>query len=142
LLAARLGAVPVQEAVEAVRDLVQFAEFNTGVRDEPRRSRDWMMAANLLRAIGPRMRAVVWAHNLHVSHPPSRSGNTGPAGRILRELLGREYRAVATSFLAGDFLAQLPDDPDDRLSSFTQPPSPEESIDAVLGTMGLDEALV
>jgi erythromycin esterase len=142
LLAARLGALPVQEAVEAVRDLVQFAEFNTGSRDEPLRSRDWTMAANLLRAIGPRTRAVVWAHNLHVSHPPSRTGNAAPTGQILRELLGRDYRAVATSFREGGFVAQLPNDPDDRLFRFTLPPSPVESIDAVLGTMGLDDALV
>ena len=142
LLAARLGDLPVQEAFEAVRDLVQFAEFNTGSRDEPRRSRDWMMAANLLRATGPQTRAVYWGHNAHVAHPPSRSGNNAPAGQLLRELLGREYRAVATSFREGGFVAQLPNDPDDRLFKFTLPPSPDESIDAVLGTMGLGDALV
>lgn len=142
VLEARLGAVPVQEAVEAVRDLVQFAEFNTEGRDEPRRSRDWMMAANLLRAIGPRTRAVVWSHNLHVSHPPSRSGNAAPAGQVLRELLGREYSAVATSFLEGGFLAQFPNDPGNRLATFTLPPSPQESLDAVLDEMGLGDALV
>lgn len=141
LLAARLGAKPVQEAVEAVRALVQFAEFNTGSRDEPRRSRDWMMAANLLRAVGPQRRAVVWGHNAHVAHPASRSGNNAPEGQILRELLGREYRAVATSFLEGGFLAQLPNDPGDRLFTFTLPASPVDSIDEVLDTMGLGDAL-
>jgi erythromycin esterase len=142
LLAARLGTTPVQAAVEAVRDLVQFAEFNTDSRDEPRRSRDWMMAANLLRAIEPHTRAVVWGHNAHVAHPASRTGNAAPTGQILRELLGREYGAVATSFLEGGFLAQLPNDSDHRLATFTLPPSPVESLDAVLDTMEIGDALV
>lgn len=142
LLAAKLGAAPVQAAVEAVRDLVQFAEFNTDSRDEPRRSRDWMMAANLLRVLEPPTRAVVWAHNAHVAHPASRTGNAAPTGQVLRELLGQEYGALAISFLEGGFLAQRADDPDGRLATFTLPPSPAESIDAVLDAMGLDDALV
>jgi erythromycin esterase-like protein len=141
VLAARLGAAPVQAAVEAVRDLVQFAEFNTDDRDEPRRSRDWMMAANLLRVLEPHTRAVIWAHNAHVAHPASRTGNAAPAGQVLRELLGREYGAVATSFLEGAFLAQRWNDPDNRLATFPLPPSPVESIDAVLDTMELGNAL-
>lgn len=141
VLAARFGDAPVQAVVEAVRDLVQVAEFNTDSRDEPRRSRDWFMAANLLRAVGPATRAVYWAHNAHVAHPPSRTGNAAPAGKVLRDLLGREYGAVATSFLEGGFLAQRASDPDNRLATFTLPPAPAESIDAVLDSMGLGDAL-
>ena len=142
ILEARLGEPRVRAAVEAVRDLAQFAEFNGGRDGEPQRSRDWTMAANLLRVLQPGERAVYWGHNAHVAHIPSSPDDTARAGAILRKLLGEEYGAVATSFREGGFLAQLPDDPGDRLMTFTLPPSPEESIDAVLDAMSFGDGIV
>src|ERR1700741_4188239 len=99
-----------------------------------------MMAANILRGTGPRLRTVYWSHNLHVSHPPSRQGPTAPTGKILRDLLGQSYASLSISFLEGGFLAQLPNDPGDRLATFSVPPSPVESLDAVLDSMAIGDA--
>jgi hypothetical protein len=59
----------------------------------------------------------------------------------MRDLLGPGYGSVAVSFREGGFLAQLPDDPPDRLALFSVGPTPPESIDAVLDAMGLGEAI-
>src|SRR5262245_50116431 len=128
LLSSRLGADKVEAARDAARQLVQFADFNalgSGIR-----SRDWYMAANLVRALDAEpegARAVIWSHNAHVSVSAGRPGRT--SGALLREALGCGYRALATSFGEGAFVAQRPNDLEDRLEVSTLPPAPPESID-------------
>jgi erythromycin esterase len=138
LLTARLGETPVDDAIAGARALAQFAEFNG---DGPGHSRDWMMAANLLRELGRGARAVVWAHNAHVAHAVSRRGDEAPVGGLLREVLGGDYAAVATSFHQGGFVAQLPGD-GERLQAFVLPPASGESIDGALAAMELGDAIV
>ena len=134
VLAARYGAGSVDDAIAASRTLAQFAEFNAAV-SELTASRDRMMAMNLVRALGPATRAAYWGHNAHVAHPSGR-GDAAPAGALLAESLGPEYAAIATAFVDGGFLAQLPNDPGDRLQTFALPAAAETSIDGVLATVG------
>jgi erythromycin esterase len=117
-------------AIAATRTLAQVSEFNAGGP----RSRDWMMAENLMREIGPDRRAVFWGHNAHVAHPPDNRGQRAPTGGRLAELT--PYVAIAITFYEGGFLAQLADDPQRRLQTFTIPAAADESIDAVLGAFG------
>jgi erythromycin esterase len=129
MLVQKFGSARVAEATQAAGDLVQFADFNAsdGVH-----ARDWYMADNILAALqGGKSRAVFWAHNAHVAHsaPPSRT-----TGALLRAALGCDYAAVATAFGQGDFVAQLPDDPQDRLVVSTLPAAPAGSIDEVVAS--------
>ncbi|MEA2336033.1 MAG: hypothetical protein QOE82_40 [Thermoanaerobaculia bacterium] len=122
LLRAKFGGV-VDAAREAARTLAAFADFNSGATGS--RSRDWDMAANIVRALGTQ-RAVYWAHNGHVSVRGQR------AGALLRTALGCDYAAIAMTFGAGSFVAQIPNDIDDRLAVSTLPQSPDESFESVL----------
>src|SRR4051794_3283076 len=127
LLRARFGA-SVDGAREAARTLAAFADYNANAPGN--RSRDWHMAANVTRAASSQ-RAVYWAHNAHVAV----RGET--AGALLRGTLGCDYAAVAMTFGAGSFVAQIPNDPDDRLIVSTLPPAPDESIESVLGSSAM-----
>jgi len=133
MLVVRHGAASVGQARAAARDLVQFADFN-GDGGPLARSRDWYMAANLLGALrATATRAVYWGHNAHVS---AAATNWGPTGGLLREALGCGYVAVATTFGSGAFVAQRPNDPEDRLLISSLPPAAEETIEDVLAGTG------
>lgn len=130
LLALRFGADDVADARATARELVQFAEFNGSA--PLARSRDWYMAANLIAALGDGgAKAVYWGHNAHVSAAGRRT-----AGAVLRQALGCSYVAVATTFGQGAFVAQRPNDPEDRLIVSTLPAAAEESIESVLAGTG------
>jgi erythromycin esterase-like protein len=136
LLVRQLGSDPVEAARDAARQFVQFADFNADSRSI--RSRDWYMAANLMRAIDAApagTRAVFWTHNAHASLAPGRAPQARTSGAFLREALGCDYRALATSFGEGEFVAQLPNDPQDRLGVSSLPPAPPETIDGVMGSV-------
>lgn len=76
--------------------------------------RDYQLATNTLwvkkytRDAG----VVVWAHNAHVAknpdyYPEGKGG--GAMGIYLRDLLGKKYLSVATSFSKGEFIAVMSD---------------------------------
>ena len=121
-----------RDAITAARTLAQASELNSGARGA--RSRDVIMADNLLRAIGDKMHAVYWAHNAHVSHPPDTRGDRATTGSRLAEK--SSYAGLALSFREGGFLAQLPNDPQDRLQTFSVPAADDDSIDGVLAPLG------
>lgn len=134
LLAARFGEEAARDALATAGELVQFADFNSGAALA--RSRDWYMAANLMAALregGSPPKAVYWAHNSHVS---AAATGWGPTGALLRQAVGCFYRAVATTFGRGAFLAQLPGDPENRLLVSTLGDPGEETIEAVLAGAG------
>jgi Erythromycin esterase homolog len=136
LLVRQLGPDAVVAARDAARQLVQFADFNAEGRSI--RSRDWYMAANLLRAIDAApagTRAVFWTHNAHASLATDRAPQARTSGTFLRDALGCDYRALATSFGEGAFVAQRPNDPRDRLEVSSLPPAPLETIDGVMGSV-------
>jgi erythromycin esterase len=123
----------VRAGADAARQLFQFADFNTA-RDAWSRSRDWYMAANVLEALQatPTAKAVLWAHNEHVRAVTGRSPSGSRTGTWLRAALGCRYGAIALAFDAGGFVAQLPNDLEDRLAVSNLPPAPDESIEGVL----------
>lgn len=128
LLRARLGRDAFDAAYSAAMSLAVFVDFNSG---EGAHSRDWYMATALLRAIEQtRAKAIYWGHNAHVSAAPTR---WGPTGALLREALGCRYRAIATTFGGGGFVAQIPNDPGDRLLVTAVPqPANDEAIETAL----------
>lgn len=88
----------VEWALQSAELLRQAAGFNVAL-DSP--ERDSLMAANLdwaLRTLAPGARAVVWAHDVHVSHggDPARSFNGGAQmGAYLKRIHGDGYRAFS-----------------------------------------------
>jgi erythromycin esterase len=136
ILEARHGRDPVAAARRAATNLAQFADFNSGVRDAFSHSRDWYMAADILEAAAT-SRVVYWAHNAHVAAPET--GRT--TGAILRGAIGCDYFPIAITFGEGAFLAQLPNDPEDRLMTTTLPAAPDETIESVLAPLAPATAL-
>jgi erythromycin esterase-like protein len=132
ILEARHGRESVNAAQRAATNLAQFADFNAGARDAISHSRDWYMAANVLEASSA-SRVVYWAHNAHVA--VLENGRT--TGAILRGALQCDYLPIAITFGEGGFVAQLPNDPEDRLMTTTLPAAPDETIESVLATTAL-----
>ena len=119
------------DAQPSARTLAQGAEMNCGAPGA--HSRDWLMATNLLAVAGER-RALYWAHNAHVAHPPDKRGERATSGGVFAERT--TYAALALSFRDGGFVAQLPNDRQDRLQTFSVRTADPDSIDGVLATMG------
>ena len=71
----------------------------------------------------------------------ARKGDGAPTGTHLLRALPGQYAALAVSFFEGGFLAQLPNDPGDRLQMFQLPPADGESLDAVLAAMALGDVI-
>jgi erythromycin esterase len=141
ILKVRFGMADVQAAEEAARNLAQFAVFNAENGGAINHSRDWFMAVNVLRAIedaGSSSRAVYWAHNAHVASP---QGSSRTTGALLRGVLGCNYGAMAVTFGEGAFVAQIPNDLEDRLAISLLPPAPDESIEGMLSLLRSDSAL-
>jgi erythromycin esterase-like protein len=141
ILKSRFGAPAFDSALEAARILTEFADFNSGSDSAISHSRDWYMAARVLRALqenGSSAKVVYWAHNAHVVHPP---GTDRTAGALLRGTLGCDYGALAVTFDEGGFVAQIPNDLEDRLAVSTLPPAPAESVESVLRELHSDGVL-
>lgn len=141
MLTNRFGAPTFNSALEAAQTLTEFADFNSGANSAINHSRDWYMAGRVLRVLqekGASAKAVYWAHNAHVVHPP---GSDRTAGALLRNTLGCEYAALAVTFGEGSFVAQIPNDLEDRLAVSTLPPAPDESIESVVRDLNPDGTL-
>ena len=137
-LQARFGKAAVDEAQNAAAVLAQFADFNSGEANG--KSRDWYMAVNVLAARRrPSDRVLYWAHNSHVANVLG--GRFPSSGAYLRQAIGCKYAAIALAFGEGAFVAQIPNDVEDRLAVNTLPPAPEESIEGV-ATMTYPGAIV
>jgi hypothetical protein len=50
---------------------------------------------------------------------------------LLRDVLGCEYAAIALTFGQGAFVAQIPNDVEDRLAISTLPPAPRGTIESL-----------
>jgi erythromycin esterase len=130
LLKRTLGPAMFEEALDYSRELSAFADFNSS-GSPLTRSRDLYMAVGVLRALEAAggAKAAYWGHNSHIAAP---TGSTGPTGALLRSALGCGYRAVASTFGKGSFLAQIPNDPKDRLHVTTVPLASEDTVESVL----------
>jgi erythromycin esterase len=141
ILKSQFGAPTFNSSLEAAQTLAEFADFNSGSDAAIHHSRDWYMAARVLRALqekGASAKVVYWAHNAHVVHPP---GSDRTTGAVLRNTLGCEYAALAITFGEGAFVAQIPNDLEDRLAVSTLPPASDESIESVLRDLKSDGSL-
>jgi erythromycin esterase-like protein len=127
--------------MEAAQILAEFADFNSGTNSAINHSRDWYMAVRILRALQePRASAKViyWAHNAHVAHS---SGSYRTAGSLLRETLGCEYAGLAVTFDEGAFVAQIPNDIEDKLAVSVLPRAHDDSVESVLRELNSEGVL-
>jgi erythromycin esterase len=136
LLRARFGEEEYRAALSAAQNLYAFVDFNSGA-GVVSHSRDWHMAATIMRAISESEaspKAVYWAHNAHVSAAATR---WGPTGALLRQAIGCNYRAVAATFDRGGFIAQVAGDRENRLAAIQLAASPpdEDRVETVLGSI-------
>lgn len=98
----------VEWAVQAANLFRQAARFNVTLNSP---ERDSLMAANLdwvLRTVAPGARAVVWAHDVHVSRggDPELSFNGGAQmGAYLARIYGEGYRAFSLLTYEGAYTA-------------------------------------
>jgi len=129
-------------ALDAARLLAQFAQFNSSLPAGEALTRDQAMAENFFRFMqrAPNARAIVWAHNAHISANDRTSWK--PLGALLRAAYGPQYYAIATSFDHGSFVAQVPNSSPPDLRTFTLPSAPAGTIDALLAAMHLPIAFV
>lgn len=134
LLVRRIGP-EARVAIRTAEILSQFADFNGGgAGGVVHHDRDWYMTANLLRSlegVGAAPKAVFWAHNAHVAKAGPRT-----TGGLLSAVLGCDYAAIALTFGEGAFVAQVPNDVDDRLTVSSLPRGPEETVESIMAHVG------
>lgn len=121
-------------AVQSANLFLQTALLNASLNSP---DRDSLMAANLdwaLRTLVPGQRAVVWAHDVHVSHggDRQRSFNAGAQmGAHVKRTFGHDYRAFSLLTFQGEYTGTR------SLSDFTMitaraTDGPEGSMEALL----------
>lgn len=124
-------------AVQAAVLYAQAARFNVALYSP---ERDSLMAANLdwvLRVLHPDARAIVWAHDVHVSHggDPKRSFNGGAQmGAHLKHTYRYDYRAFSQVTSTGTYSATRSFS-DHAMISAEAFPAPAGSVEAALGAV-------
>ncbi len=105
----------IQSVIQSNEFLYRFAVQDYNVRD-------YQLATNTLwvKEYMGNAGVVVWAHNAHVAknpdyYPEGKGG--GAMGIYLRDLLGKKYLSVASSFSEGEFVAVM----SDSLGNDTEP---------------------
>lgn len=111
-----------------------------------REVRDRSMADNLRWAMdfeGPGTKAVLWAHNGHVTRTED-DGMAWPMGRHLGQALGRKLYVFGFAFHQGGFqafnISRAPKEGRKGMVDFFVPPAPEGTLDAALGATGFSLA--
>lgn len=118
----RSSAPAFEQALRLAKVLLQ-EEAMYGSATDYFRIRDAAMAENtqwIMAQRGPGTRAVVWAHNFHVSRSPN------CMGEVLSQALGADYRVLGFSFYQGWVTAVGPS----RLGTWQMPPLTLESYEA------------
>jgi erythromycin esterase len=130
---------------QSVNTLRQLMERNVSGNREVR---DRAMADNLRWAMdfeGPGTKAVLWAHNGHVTRTED-DGMAWPMGRHLGKALGRKLYVFGFAFHQGGFqafnISRAPAEGRKGMVDFSVPPAPEDTLDAALGATGLSLAAV
>jgi erythromycin esterase len=130
-------------AVQAANLLRQAARFNVALSSP---ERDSLMAANLdwvLRVLTPDSRAVVWAHDVHVSHggDPALSFNGGAQMGAYVRRYGYDYRSLTLLTYDGAYSATRSFS-DHRMIEADAFPGPPGSAEAALHRLERPEATV
>lgn len=129
----RTSAEEFERAMQHLRLLAQFAEFNSPSSVDGGGTRDRYMAENfqsIVNAERPGTRFIVWAHNAHVSKRDT--GNFPPMGSYLSRTFGDSYYAFGFAFNQGSFQAQVAGEASVRVQEFTMRPAPEKTVDSYL----------
>ncbi len=133
----RADSVRVEWASHSAELFRQAATLNASLSSP---DRDSLMAANLdwaLRTLHPGSRAVVWAHDVHVSHggDPVRSFNGGAQmGAHLKRSYGHTYRAFSLLTRTGAYSATR-SFTDHAIFAAEAFPAPEGSVEALLAAV-------
>jgi erythromycin esterase len=113
-----------------------------------REVRDRSMADNLRWALeyeGPGTKAVLWAHNGHVTRTQD-DGMEWPMGRHLAQALGPKLYVFGFAFHQGGFqawnLSRKPAEGRKGMVDFFVPPAPEDTLEAALAATGASLAVV
>jgi erythromycin esterase len=140
----RQDSLAVEWAVQSANLFRQAARLNASLNSP---DRDSLMAANLdwtLRTLAPRERAVVWAHDVHVSRggDAKLSFNGGAQmGAYLSRLYGDDYRAFSLLTYDGAYTATRSFN-DHRMIEAQAFPAPVGSLEAALHGVQLPPASV
>jgi erythromycin esterase len=99
----------IATAQQAVTNILQYLDWNSGPRDVATQTRDQDMAKNLewVAAHHSGEKIAVWAHNGHVGTTPEL--NYRPMGSYLRKAFGANYYAIGQTFGAGTVRAIVQD---------------------------------
>jgi erythromycin esterase len=127
-----------QGAVDHLRWLTQFAEFNSPASSRGGGTRDGYMAENFLALVGrerPGTRFALWAHNAHIC---KRDTGSFPAlGSYLGKAFGNEFYAFGLSFDRGSFRAQLPRQQPPKQKVFSLGSATAGTIDWFMSKVGI-----
>lgn len=121
---------PRRADVQALARTVQqavLAATGQGTRDD-------FMAENMLAALKahPQARAMLWAHNGHISKAPDPLSQTG-MGQRLAAALGRDYRTIGQTFSNGTISAVVMGQEDKGLQPVPVAPAHPDSPEALAG---------
>ncbi|HEV2763776.1 MAG TPA: erythromycin esterase family protein [Pyrinomonadaceae bacterium] len=132
-----------ESALQHLRLIAQFAEFNGPNAVDGGGTRDGYMAENfqyLVNGEKPGTRFVVLAHNAHVSKRDT--GNFPAMGSYLRRAFGNGYYAFGFAFNQGEFQAQVSGEGSPRVQVFRIGPAPERTVDWYLARAGVGNYVV
>jgi erythromycin esterase len=125
-------------ALQHIRLVAQFAEFNSQEPVEGGGTRDGYMAENFQHIVNrekPGTRFVVLAHNAHISRRGT--GRYPAMGSYLGSAFGARYYAFGFAFNRGSFQAQVAGDGKPRVEEFTLGAAPKSSVDWYLARAGI-----
>lgn len=127
-----------ERALQHVRLIAQFAEFNSPSSVDGVGTRDGYMAENFQHIVNgekPTTRFIVMAHNAHISKRDT--GNFPAMGSYLRKTFGDGYYAFGFAFNQGSFQAQVAGQGTPRVQEFTLGVAPERTVDWYLARTGI-----
>lgn len=138
----RYGYVSRSDALRwrgALLNLTVVKQAEEKLRSNSGNVRDKYMAANVAAILdlkGPDSKAVLWAHNGHVSRQvvTGRGGSFRPMGSHLDRKFGKKQVIFGFAFGHGSF--QAIDMDRGGLRRFTVPPLPKDTLDALLSKVG------
>lgn len=106
--------------------------------------RDLSMAENIeyiINVLEPGAKAVVWAHNGHVTRSYGTKGST-TLGQRLHDIFGQAYYNLAFLFNQGGLQSRDILEPNYPLTGFTVPPAREGTVEWVFSQVGIDNYIV